>query len=194
MITGKLNRLIITALCLALWLVGGKAVAETWDQVRVFAALASVPERRVPFTEERIDQMLGVPLQSRGTLHYRAPDYLAREMEQASYVIDADTLIINQRGQQRELLLDSHPALSGLATLLRALLSGNEGALQAHYQLSWQGDGEAWQLTLRPRHGELTRWINEARVSGQADRIHTLVIDEASGDQTFTHLHLEHAE
>lgn len=196
MTTGSKNSL--RGLLAGLFLLCGLGMVQADEEAvaQVFAALAVVPEREVAFVEERIDQMLGVPLQSRGVLRYRAPDYLAREIRQGgqgSYVIEGEMLRVEYAGQQRELPLDSHPALAGLAGLLRAVLAGDRDSLQAHYRLDWRFDADHWQLTLRPREAALSRWLAEARISGQGGNIHLLVIDEAGGDQIRTRL-LPHAD
>lgn len=183
-------------LLLCLLTLSGAALATPWSLDGLFDALAQHPRQEVDFVEERHDQLLGVPLSSRGTLYYRAPDTLQKTLSQGgegSFRFEGDELHIEQGGRARSVELDSHPALRALATMFRALLGGDRAALERYFQLELNGTREQWHLQLSPQQRELARLIREVNIYGSADRILRLETEERSGDRVSTRL-LDHRD
>ena len=161
--------------------------ASEWGIDPLLAAIAAGVQEELGFVEERHDALLGVPLRSEGRLQYRAPDYLAKYIEQGgsgSFVLQGDTLRATRRGSEHELELDSHPALRALAVALRASLGGDRAALEQYFVLSLTGTPAAWQLRLQPHEAAVERVMSRMQLDGQGGQLQQITIHERSGNHS----------
>jgi hypothetical protein len=183
----------------------GKHTAELWLLLALLALFSSPPTRAdfsldilleqftrinsadARFREEKRLALLEAPLVVEGTLSYRAPDYLRKEVHQPEhslFEISGDSLRIETGKEQRTLSLDSHPLIRAFAESYRAILSGNGAILEQHFETELTGTLEDWTLRLLPRDKQARGYIAAIIISGSSGHIHTTETVEASGDKT----------
>jgi outer membrane lipoprotein-sorting protein len=170
---------------LLLW--AGMAQAGDWSLQALMAQLAAVESRQVDYSEVRHLNLLGVPLQSRGELLYRAPDYLKKtvtEGGQGSYEIRGEQLRIEENGEVQELPLSAHPPLQAFVASFRATLAGDLTTLQRYYRLSLSGSAAAWTLTLVPTEPSMAAVIREVTIHGSGDTLQQVETLETGGDSS----------
>lgn len=172
-------------LALLLWSAGVQA--GDWSLQTLMAQLAAVESRQVGYSEVRHLSLLGVPLQSRGELYYRAPDYLKRSVTeggQGSYEIDGEQLRIEENGEVRELPLSTHPALQAFVASFRATLAGDLVTLQRYYTLELRGTATDWSLTLHPTEPSMSAVIREVTIHGSGNVLQRVETLERGGDSS----------
>jgi outer membrane lipoprotein-sorting protein len=139
------------------------------------------------FREEKQLALLETPLVVEGTLSYRAPDYLRKEVTQPDhslFEISGDSLRIETGKEQRTLSLDSHPLIRAFAESYRAILSGNGETLEQHFETELSGTIDDWSLSLVPRDKQARSYIASIIVRGSNGQIRSTETREASGDTT----------
>lgn len=158
---------------------------------RLFAQLGAQTERRARFVERRFSALFKAPVESSGTLYFRAPDHLQKlthEPRRESVRIEANTVIYEgatgQGTQKRTFALSDAPPLAALIESLRATLAGDLPALRRHYDVVATMAEAQWQLTLTPRDRALRDAVTKIVLRGRANEIETLDIVEANGDLT----------
>lgn len=181
----------------------GKHTAELWLLLALLALFSSPPIRAdfsleillkqftriksadARFREEKQLALLEAPLVVEGTLSYRAPDYLRKEVHQPEhslFEISGDSLRIETGKEQRTLSLDTHPLIRAFAESYRAILSGNGATLEQHFDTELTGTLEDWTLRLLPRDKQALTYITAINIKGSGNHIRSTETIEASGD------------
>jgi outer membrane lipoprotein-sorting protein len=147
--------------------------------------LATRQHGHVSFTEVQELHMLQRPLRSSGELLYDAPDRL----EKRTLLPRPETLLLEhgvlrmQRGQHtRVLALQDYPQVVPFVESIRATLAGDRAALEHYFTVSFSGTLEHWTLELVPLEATLARTVQQVRISGERDAIHTVEIRQSDGD------------
>lgn len=160
---------------------------------RLFAELGTRRERQARFTERKFSALLKGPIESSGTLIFRAPDVLEkRTVEPQSELVRIEGNVVTyesgagQAAQKRTFSLSDAPLLAALIESLRATLAGDLAKLRQHYQVSWSASqGQAgWQLTLVPRERALLDVVAKVVLRGNGSEVAMVEIVEAAGDLT----------
>ena len=164
---------------------------------RLFAELGAQRERHARFSERKFSALLKAPVESSGTLIFRAPDYLEkRTVEPQRETVRIEGSVVTYEGgagrggaQKRTFSLSDAPLLAALIESLRATLAGDLPTLRRHYDVSWiapvpQAQTEGWQLTLVPRERALRDAVSKVVLRGAGAQIGTVEIVEANGDLT----------
>jgi outer membrane lipoprotein-sorting protein len=190
MTTGKSRwRLSLTLLLAA---VTAPAFAEGWGLDQLMRALQAQPVARAQFVETKHLAILDSTLEVRGTLEFRAPDYLRRQQtqpQQQSFEVQGQTVTLERPGQApRQIALADYPPLAGFIDSLRATLAGDRAALERHYRLNLKGDAANWDLKLTPRPGPLAQHVERLSLQGRYGRLTRIEMREAGGDRTVTEL------
>ena len=151
------------------------------------ARLASVPERRARFREQRRFRALTETLLSSGRLLYRRPDYLEKITEwpvPERMVIDGDRLIITPTGNDPPQVVElaSQPELRTMMEGIRGPLAGDLDALQRNFQVQAGGSLEEWTLELTPRD-KAARLVRTVRLAGSDSWIRDIRLVQANGDE-----------
>jgi hypothetical protein len=133
----------------ALLITGAGARAQSFDRdpatlLQAIGKLSGSGERRASFIEIKTSALLNAPLESRGTLVFRAPDVLEKittSPQRERVRIEGGTLTlegapVRGQAQRRVLALADVPLLAPLAESLRATLAGDLAALQRHYEVA----------------------------------------------------------
>lgn len=174
-------------LAILLLLAGAARPAPAFDLARLMQLLAQSPSTEVPYVENKYSVLLSEPVVSSGTLVYRRPDVVEKNMtapRQESFRIAGRELIVTRKGRQTRIALSSAPLLAAFAASLRGMLSGDAALLGEHYRLALQGAEPGWKLEMTPIDEEVARYVERIVVSGRAGRIGQIEVREASGDRS----------
>lgn len=173
-------------LVLLLAALAGRA-APAFDLGRLMQLLAGTPSAEVPYVEKRYSALLSEPLVSTGTLVYRRPDVVEKNMatpREETFRIAGGELTVTRLGKQRRVLLSGEPLLAALAASLRGVLSGDAQLLGEHFRLALAGAQSDWQLELTPVDAEIARYVERIVVSGRDGRVATIEVRETGGDRS----------
>lgn len=161
-------------------------VAEPLSLSELMGLFSQVKQRSVSYTEQQYLDILDIPLESSGSLIFRAPDYLEKQVDNGggSYRVEGQQLQVEQNGELRSIALESYPALAAFVAAFRATLSGDLQTLQRYYRIDLQGEREAWSLSLTPTQREMARVVREIRIHGEGGRITLIETREQGGDNS----------
>ena len=166
------------------------ARAEALDLATLMARLASIPERRATFREERTLGALTQPLVSTGRLLYRRPDYLEKDTLwplPERFVIDGARLIISDPSSNdppHVVPLDAQPGLRSLVDATRAPLAGDLATLRRAFSVTTAGTITAWTLDLIPTDPAAAKFLTAIHLTGQDSWIGSIRTTQANGDVT----------
>jgi hypothetical protein len=153
----------------------------------LMTGFSRVNSAQARFEEHKTLALLTAPLVLDGTLYYRAPDYLKKEVlhpARSSFEISGDRIYIETQQEQRMLPLDSHPLIRAFAESYRATLAGDRATLEQHFETELSGNMEFWTLRLLPRGEPVQERIDSIVLTGRGNRIRTIATLETSGDTT----------
>lgn len=190
--TGALRDTVARAACalLAAWLLAdGASAQETWGLAELMRALSAVSHAQARFVERRYLQVLKQPLELSGTLSYTAPGRLVKHTlapRAERMTVEADRLVIEDlvKGRSRSLSLQDYPVLWAFIDSFRATLQGDQAALERFYRPQLEGDRARWTLSLQPRERRMRSMVSVIRISGSADRLTGVEIEETRGDRS----------
>jgi hypothetical protein len=94
------------------------------------------------------------------------------------------SLVIERRGQLREIRLTDMPALAGWVESVRATLAGDMSALSRYFTVRASGDNARWQLELIPLSTELAAFVLRVTIAGNGAQVTRIEVAEASGDRS----------
>jgi len=167
------------------------AHAASSADVELAALMQKLSEVRTAggkFTERRYFSILDEPLILKGTVRYRAPDYVRKEYrdpDSESYEVRGDDLTIEYPdGRRRDLSIDEHPVLRAFVESYRATLAGDLETLRRYFDLELGGYMDAWQLRLTPRDSELAGHLRAVVMRGREGTVTSVETLEASGDRS----------
>ncbi|WP_413192130.1 LolA family protein [Pararobbsia alpina] len=144
------------------------------------------------FTELKYLSNLKGPVESSGTLAFRAPDHFEQQTlkpRPQSLVVDGDTVTMSRDGRQRVVSLSQYPEIGTLVDSIRGTLTGDRASLERSYKLTLDGTTDAWHLTLTPADASLAKNIDHIVVSGGVDasghaQIRTIETFQTGGDRS----------
>jgi hypothetical protein len=152
--------------------------------------LRRTPPVSTGFVEYRFSHLLKKPLQTTGTLEYRADGVLARKVDspyRELTVVTGDTVRIERADKPaRTLSLQRAPQMRVMLDSFRALLEGRLAPLAQDFELVLTGEAARWTLTLKPRDARLARQLASIEVFGNGDRPSCLQALEPDGDGAIT--------
>lgn len=170
---------------LLLALAAGPALAQDTGLEALFRGMAEVRQRNDAFTEDKAIPELDLPLPSRGTLRWTAPDRLEKHTTspiEERLTVQGARLVYAwpDRGVTREFGLDDQPELRALVEAVRATLAGDLAGLRRHYAVGFEGTaGGAWRLVLTPLSARVRAAVQEIRLAGQGSQV--LAVDTEGG-------------
>lgn len=177
---------------LLLWLaVLSPAAAEPpvdWTLEQLMQSLAAVGTVEAGFRERKELALLQQPLELTGTLRYRAPAYLLKQVLQPypeRYEVDEDWLTVDTPEQGlRHLPLDGYPLLRAFVESVRATLAGDLQTLQRYYRVQFHGQPEGWNLRLEPVTPAMSQFVTAIVIQGQAAQVLSVETLESDGDRS----------
>jgi outer membrane lipoprotein-sorting protein len=149
--------------------------------------LAEVRAGTVGFTEVKDIPEFFLPLESRGTMSWRAPDRLEKRTVwpiEEVLLVEGNRLSIERpdQGMRRELSLDQSPELRPLVEAIRGTLSGDVATLRRFHEVAFEGDARAWTLVLTPLAPRVRQAVQRITMTGREAQV--LEIDTRSGAST----------
>jgi outer membrane lipoprotein-sorting protein len=180
---------LLAAVALALCAIAASAQPSTWSVDQLMRALAMRPHAQAQFVETKYLRLLSSPLTLRGTLSYRAPDWLEKRTlapNEEILLVDGERLTVEipVRRIHRSFILQELPVVWGFVESIRATLRGDRAALERFYHLDLQGEVRHWVLSLRPRDTKMQAVIDEIRIGGAGGRVASIEILETRGDSS----------
>lgn len=163
-------------------------VSTDWTIEQLTASLAKTQEVDGVFHERKDMTVLDQPLLSSGFLHYRAPNFLEKQVlepEVQIYRINGNQVLVETPEiGRREFTLDTYPGVRPLAESIRATLAGDQASLARYFHLTLSGPHEAWSLSLQPIDKQIAEKISAIVISGADDRVRRVETIETNGDRT----------
>lgn len=163
------------------------ARAAAFGLPELMALLATRRAGEATFTEERVVSGLDMPLRSRGTLSFQAPDRFARhtlEPRPESMEVQGNVLLLRRGGRTRQLALDAIPELAALVDAMRGTLTGDAATLQRQFEARVSGSAARWSLALAPRDARLAAQIRALEIVGQGADLRSVEMQLAGGDRS----------
>ncbi len=157
----------------------------------LFSLLARSPGLFAHFHEEKRIALLVAPLKSDGTIHFDRHHGLARHTlspQRQSVLLSGATLTIWDGEKTEAVPLQSSAPLRALAEAFSLLLAADRAGLEKSFTLAFRTDAAGWRLALIPTLADLKKLVSEVDVAGEALTPKTLVVREASGDESTTTL------
>lgn len=182
----KLLRLTFLFALLASLVASFAAHAEGFGIARLMQLLSAAPEAEVAYSEKKYSSLLSEPVVSSGTLAYRRPDTVEKNVmapRKERLRIVGEELIVLRNGAEKRIALSSQPLLAAFAASLRGVLAGDVALLRQHYRLTLEGEELTWRLQMIPLEEEILRYVERITVSGRAGRIEQIEVRESSGDR-----------
>lgn len=156
------------------------------DLSELMATLARVETAGGRFVERKYLSVLNEPLVLRGTVIYRAPDYVMKAYDEPygeRYEVRGDRLTVElSDGRRRELGIDEHPVLRAFVESYRGTLSGDLDTLRRYFDLELGGTMDEWRLLLVPKLAELKEYLTSVVVLGRGGHVYEVHTREAGGD------------
>ncbi|QJR11768.1 hypothetical protein DSM104443_02851 [Usitatibacter rugosus] len=172
---------------LAFALAAAALPAAALDVPGLMKLLAATNEVTKPYTERKFSPLLVASVDSAGTLRYKRPDLLEKQVTKPRserYRILADAVVIERGGKEQRIALSSQPALAAIAASLRGVLSGDAAQLQRYFKLKASGTEEAWTLELTPSDDAIKGYVERVVVAGRQGQVSRIETFESSGDRT----------
>ena len=158
-----------------------------FDLARLMQLLGQAPEAEVAYTEKKYSSLLTEPIVSSGTLAYRRPDTVEKNVtapRNERLRISGNELVVVRNGAERRIALSSQPLLQAFAASLRGVLAGDAALLRSYYRLALEGEEAGWRLEMIPLDMEIGRFVERINVSGRAGKVEQIEVREASGDRS----------
>jgi len=183
-------RLVILSACVLGW--SGQTFGQSsknWTLNDVMQVLSGIRFIESSFVETKRSIFLTEELELKGTINYRAPDRLEKNIAQPfeeRIVIDGDELVISRPGDEnrvRRYSLDANPVVRKIIDSIRATLAGDLSILEQNYRANLWGEESEWELHLIPRDAELLEIIEQIRIRGAQGRIIEVQTTETDGDE-----------
>ena len=157
---------------------------------QLMATLRTVRHIDARYIQHRTLHTLRTPLETRGGLHFNAPDHLEKVSDPSAdgtaerVTINGNQLTID-RGHATSpivLTLNDHPEIGVLVDSIRATLSGDAAALRRTFDITLSGALDHWQLVLQPHDPAPRGVLQWMRITGYAARITAIDTQNADGD------------
>jgi hypothetical protein len=171
--------------CLAAPHAGAEEAGYTLDAL--LAAFRLHAHRHATFTERYSTHVLDRPVEASGELLYDAPDHLEKRTlkpRPERLALDGTTLTLERRGRTRTTTLAATPEAAPYIDSVRATLAGDQAGLERVFRIEFSGTRAAWTLALAPRAAADVARVREIRIDGGEDRIRTIRIALANGDES----------
>lgn len=159
-----------------------------WNVEALMAARQQVKSDSATFVEHKYLRILMQRIESSGTLHYEAPDWIQKvttKPTQETFELRGDTVSSIQRdGQRFTATLGEHPEMAALVEAMRSTLAGDLITLRQHYTVELQGSRDRWQLRLTPKERFVSEKVGEIVISGSLAALTLVEVHERDGDRS----------
>lgn len=161
--------------------------ASADDFGEVMGLLGARRHAQAAFVEQHFIGLLKRPLESWGELYYDAPAHLEKRTvapRAESLIVDGDVVTMQRGTRSHVLELHGYPQILSLVESLRATLAGDRAALERVFRIGFGGDVNRWQMLLEPLDPALAGIIEDIRIDGARDELHSVDIRQAGGDHS----------
>ena len=169
-------------------LAGLASTATALDLPELMKNLSAQKEGRARFVEQKTLSVLSVPIESRGELSFKSPDFLQKKTTQPiqeTLTVERDRVVLNRGGKEQVIQLDAQPEMRAFIDSLRATLSGDLPTLKKSFLVKLSGQANKWTLSLRPLSANLQRILIEVSIQGRNSEILYIETLMLNGDRTF---------
>lgn len=175
--------LVVLACALIPWVAHALTLAE------LLGSMSAITDQRGRFVERKTLAVLDKPVEVKGTLVYRRPDFLERRNDPPAdevMTVSGDHLNVAwpSKHEKRDLTLSSNPVVWAFVESIRATLSGNGASLERFYWATLTGTLDHWTLSLEPRASGVASYVKTILLSGDHTRIRRVQVMEANGDES----------
>jgi outer membrane lipoprotein-sorting protein len=161
-----------------------------WTVEKLMQQLSAISMVNLTFVERRKSEFLTEEMELNGSMVYRAPDYMEKNIESPfieNIVIEGDTISVekikkNGKIKKRSYSLTSHAALNTAVEGIRATMAGNFDLLSKNYSIDLQGECDQWKLILVPKNEKTLKYVAQIKFSGQEERINEIETTGSDGD------------
>ena len=167
------------------------SIASALDLPDLMKNLSAQKEGRARFVEQKTLSVLSTPIESRGELSFKSPDFLQKKTTQPiqeTLTVERDRVILIRGGKEQVIQLDAQPEMRALIDSLRATLSGDLPTLKKSFLVKLSGSANKWTLSLRPLSANLQRVLVEVSIQGRNSEILFIETTMLNGDRTFLSL------
>jgi hypothetical protein len=174
-------------LVLALFSSATQAQKPAWNIDRFMQIMRANAGGETGFSEKKYLSMLEAPLESSGSLRYRAPDLLEMDIvspERQSIKLEHENLTITQADHNTTLNLNDYPELSALIGSIRSTLAGDRAALEQIFQVYLQGAEPHWKLILLPKAPDKIAGVRRISLAGETRYLRLVEIEMRDGDRS----------
>ena len=189
------RRFVLRALCGVFAAMAVPARARTDDLEGLFALFAAQGERRKAFVERRHSVLFRSPPEARGTLYFKPPALLEREVvspRKEKIRIDAENVTLRTEGAdgkmtERKASLTTIPQLANLVLTIRATLAGDLATLRKSYLVVMKQPLPHWRIELTPIapiDEPSSAGIKQISMEGDGGEVDRIEFTEATGDRT----------
>ncbi len=180
-----------------LWLISFQAAADeqqgpsgpAWGLPQLMHSFAQRQGAQGKFVERKYLSVLNKPLESSGTLVFRAPGHLEKHTlvpKAEDLVLDQGVLTIDSKARniKRTLVLQEYPAVWAFVESIRSTLAGDLTTLERFYTITLEGDAEKWRMRLLPMEQKTREMVGEIDITGRGDRVAGIEMRESGGDHS----------
>ena len=166
---------------------GAAAAQSELTLESLLARIGGRKEQQGRFVEKKYLALLDAPVESSGTLRYRAPDRLEKNTDRPvkeSLMLDGDQLVIERNGRRRSLPAAQLPGVAALVGGLRDTLGGDAEALRRVFKVVLQGGASSWQIDLLPSDVTVAQLVTRVTLRGREDRLLEVETMQADRDRS----------
>ena len=186
MIFSFLNVLILTLISLMAPATGQTNIIS-YDVL--MTARQNIQHTQANYTETRHVSFLDKPVIVGGKLEYEARGFLKKTITTPDLDIlefdNGQMTHTDKGGKSQTFSADLDPILHVSTSGLMAFLSGNNGALESLFHVTFGVEGAGWLLHLRPKNPNIAADLLAIRIFGIGAEPNRIEFFEASGDQNF---------
>jgi outer membrane lipoprotein-sorting protein len=152
--------------------------------MQLFAASKSI---KAEFVERKYLRVLDAPVESRGDLLFQAPSRLEKRTQQPrteTMLIEGNKVSIERGTFKRSMSLDDFADMASLVQSLTATFRGDQAGIEKYFNWRLTGPASKWQLVLKPKNSKLFVMLQEIRLSGIDNYVHTVETTLTDGDRS----------
>jgi Outer membrane lipoprotein carrier protein LolA-like len=163
--------------------------AAGWGLPQLMHSLAQVQTSQGKFVERKFLSVLNRPLESSGTISFKAPGHLEKHTlapKAEDLVLDQGVLTIDSKARniKRTLVLQEYPAVWAFVESIRSTLAGDQATLESFYMIRLEGDATKWRMQLLPLEQRTREMVREITIGGRGNRVTSIEMSESNGDHS----------
>ena len=151
------------------------------ELVRILASLDVQRDEPRAYSEYRMTGRLREPLKITGDIVFSSQGELIKRVIEPfteTITIGNNLVRVQRVNKTREFSIAKDQGLYDFFRSLRAMLEGDIDTIDELYAVAVERDGDNWTLICKPKNKYLRRYVLEMNVSGTADEITEIFIDQ----------------